>query len=90
MQVLYEGANLLACSFRRDQIPEALLSALTGLQRLSACGNALTSLPESVGRLMCLEALLLDNNKLMSLPDALGARMTLGNGSGVQKSQRTG
>lgn len=43
------------------------------MKELSACGNALTELPEEIEHLVRLETLALDNNQLAGLPLTMGA-----------------
>ena len=49
------------------------INALTGLKELSAIGNGLNRLPDSIGQLTNLEGVLLNDNNLTHLPATLAA-----------------
>ena len=53
-----------------QQLPE--LNQLPQLQELSACGNRLAHLPDSLGELRQLILLKLANNQICSLPSTIG------------------
>jgi len=65
------GLNLGRCKLNRDDSFPDTLWQLTGLERLSLCGNNLTSIPSPIGQLSSLTFLSLGYNNLVSLPDEI-------------------
>lgn len=58
-------------------IPEAFFDRLVNLQHLSLGNNALTRLPESLGKMTRLETLHVDRNKIEHLPSSIGQCVSL-------------